>query len=171
MTALCPVARIWQLLLLQAVLDALCGASEYDELPVRHNEDVLNMGLSAQVRLRSVPGCMANMTPVCTTHTISPLVCHAGRNNVCWVDFAHSPQRATESPSCTCVLSLPVPAVPLHLPTCTHVIASACWDFSYPSLDRSWWAHLQRPIAKRSAEELHAGGGAAVPGEPALPGT
>lgn len=28
----------------------LCGVAEYDELPVRHNEDVLNMTLSAQVR-------------------------------------------------------------------------------------------------------------------------
>lgn len=28
----------------------LCGAAEYDELPVRHNEDKLNMSLSAEVR-------------------------------------------------------------------------------------------------------------------------
>mmetsp|Transcript_17115 Transcript_17115/g.51216 ORF Transcript_17115/g.51216 Transcript_17115/m.51216 type:complete len:344 (-) Transcript_17115:377-1408(-) len=35
---------------LHAVLGALCGVSEYDELPVRHNEDSLNMGLSQQVR-------------------------------------------------------------------------------------------------------------------------
>ena len=30
-------------------MGALCGVSEYDELPVRHNEDSLNMGLSQQV--------------------------------------------------------------------------------------------------------------------------
>lgn len=35
---------------LQAVLGAACGVSEYDELPVRHNEDKVNMGLSADVR-------------------------------------------------------------------------------------------------------------------------
>ena len=34
---------------LQAVMGALCGASEYDELPVRHNEDNLNLGLSKEV--------------------------------------------------------------------------------------------------------------------------
>lgn len=28
----------------------LCGVAEYDELPVRHNEDKLNMTLSASVR-------------------------------------------------------------------------------------------------------------------------
>lgn len=33
----------------QAVMGALCGASEYDELPVRHNEDQLNLGLSKVV--------------------------------------------------------------------------------------------------------------------------
>ncbi|CAG9467191.1 unnamed protein product [Pedinophyceae sp. YPF-701] len=32
------------------VLDALCAASEYDELPVRHNEDRHNMDLSDEVR-------------------------------------------------------------------------------------------------------------------------
>jgi len=32
------------------VLDVLCGASEYDELPVRHNEDVLNTQLAREVR-------------------------------------------------------------------------------------------------------------------------
>ena len=32
------------------LLGALCGAAEYDELPVRHNEDRLNAALSAQVR-------------------------------------------------------------------------------------------------------------------------
>jgi hypothetical protein len=37
------------LLLLLQVLDVLCGASEYDELPVRHNEDVLNTQLAQQV--------------------------------------------------------------------------------------------------------------------------
>lgn len=33
------------------VLDVLTGASEYDELPVRHNEDVLNTQLAREVRL------------------------------------------------------------------------------------------------------------------------
>jgi Sec63 Brl domain len=37
----------------QAVLTCLCGAAEYDELPVRHNEDKYNADLSAQVGLRS----------------------------------------------------------------------------------------------------------------------
>ena len=32
------------------VLDVLCAVAEYDELPVRHNEDKLNMTLSASVR-------------------------------------------------------------------------------------------------------------------------
>ena len=32
------------------VLDVLCGVAEYDELPVRHNEDKLNMTLSGTVR-------------------------------------------------------------------------------------------------------------------------
>lgn len=36
---------------LQAVMGALCGASEYDELPVRHNEDQFNLGLSREVKL------------------------------------------------------------------------------------------------------------------------
>ena len=32
------------------LLAALCGCAEYDELPVRHNEDGLNATLSASVR-------------------------------------------------------------------------------------------------------------------------
>ncbi|CAL8464110.1 g3645 [Coccomyxa elongata] len=32
------------------LLGVLCAAAEYDELPVRHNEDKLNMSLSAEVR-------------------------------------------------------------------------------------------------------------------------
>ena len=32
------------------LLGALCGAAEYDELPVRHNEDRLNAELSTSVR-------------------------------------------------------------------------------------------------------------------------
>ena len=32
------------------VLDVLCAVAEYDELPVRHNEDKLNMTLSESVR-------------------------------------------------------------------------------------------------------------------------
>ena len=32
------------------VLDVLCAVAEYDELPVRHNEDKLNMTLSGIVR-------------------------------------------------------------------------------------------------------------------------
>jgi hypothetical protein len=35
------------------VLDVLCASSEYDELPVRHNEDVLNTQLARQVGLKS----------------------------------------------------------------------------------------------------------------------
>lgn len=35
------------------VLEVLCGASEYDELPVRHNEDMLNTQLAKQVRCDS----------------------------------------------------------------------------------------------------------------------
>ena len=31
-------------------MDVLCGVAEYDELPVRHNEDKLNMTLSESVR-------------------------------------------------------------------------------------------------------------------------
>lgn len=34
------------------VLDVLCAASEYDEMPVRHNEDKLNATLAQEVRLR-----------------------------------------------------------------------------------------------------------------------
>jgi Sec63 Brl domain len=40
----------------QAVMGALCGASEYDELPVRHNEDNLNLGLSKEVGRRKSSG-------------------------------------------------------------------------------------------------------------------
>lgn len=36
------------------VLDVLTSCSEYDELPVRHNEDVLNTQLARQVRSRAV---------------------------------------------------------------------------------------------------------------------
>lgn len=32
------------------LLGVLCAAAEYDELPVRHNEDKLNAALSAEVR-------------------------------------------------------------------------------------------------------------------------
>jgi fumarate hydratase class II len=32
------------------LLDVLCAAAEYDELPVRHNEDKLNASLSSNVR-------------------------------------------------------------------------------------------------------------------------
>ena len=32
------------------LLGVLCAVAEYDELPVRHNEDKLNMSLSAEVR-------------------------------------------------------------------------------------------------------------------------
>lgn len=38
------------LLCLQALLRVLCAASEYDDLPVRHNEDRLNTALAEQVR-------------------------------------------------------------------------------------------------------------------------
>ncbi len=34
---------------MQAVLHAMCGVTEYEELPVRHNEDILNLRLSAEV--------------------------------------------------------------------------------------------------------------------------
>lgn len=43
----------------QAVMGALCGASEYDELPVRHNEDNLNLGLSKEVG-RAAWGALAD---------------------------------------------------------------------------------------------------------------
>jgi hypothetical protein len=33
------------------VLDVLTSCSEYDELPVRHNEDVINTQLARQVKL------------------------------------------------------------------------------------------------------------------------
>ena len=33
----------------------LCAAAEYDELPVRHNEDKLNLALAGEVRLRTDP--------------------------------------------------------------------------------------------------------------------
>ena len=35
---------------LQGLLWVLCSAAEYDELPVRHNEDRLNTVLAGQVR-------------------------------------------------------------------------------------------------------------------------
>ena len=35
-------------------MGALCGASEYDELPVRHNEDNLNLGLSKEVGRKKI---------------------------------------------------------------------------------------------------------------------
>ena len=35
---------------MRQVMDVLCGVAEYDELPVRHNEDKLNMTLSETVR-------------------------------------------------------------------------------------------------------------------------
>ena len=37
------------------VLGVLCAASEYDEMPVRHNEDKLNAALAHDVRLRVDP--------------------------------------------------------------------------------------------------------------------
>lgn len=37
------------------VLGVLCAACEYDELPVRHNEDKLNAALAQDVRLRVDP--------------------------------------------------------------------------------------------------------------------
>ena len=39
-----PIWLTWQ------VLDVLCAVAEYNELPVRHNEDKLNMALSEGVR-------------------------------------------------------------------------------------------------------------------------
>lgn len=41
--------------MVQEVLRILCGASEYDELPVRHNEDKLNAELAAAVRWKVDP--------------------------------------------------------------------------------------------------------------------
>lgn len=32
------------------VLNVMCGVAEYDELPVRHNEDKINHALSGEVR-------------------------------------------------------------------------------------------------------------------------
>ena len=40
------------------VLDLLCGAAEYDEMPVRHNEDKLNAQMLQQVRWP-----LKNLTP------------------------------------------------------------------------------------------------------------
>lgn len=37
------------------VLGVLCAAFEYDEMPVRHNEDKLNAALAQEVRLRVDP--------------------------------------------------------------------------------------------------------------------
>lgn len=34
------------------ILEVLCGASEYDDLPVRHNEDRINLALSREMRWR-----------------------------------------------------------------------------------------------------------------------
>lgn len=67
------------LLLLPQVLDVLCGASEYDELPVRHNEDVLNTQLAQQVgwgrqgrgSTKGVRVCLCG----CTAPQTSPCVC------------------------------------------------------------------------------------------------
>jgi activating signal cointegrator complex subunit 3 len=36
----------------RGALETMCAAAEYDELPVRHNEDVLNAGLAGEVRWR-----------------------------------------------------------------------------------------------------------------------
>ena len=41
--------------LIVQVLGVLCAASEYDEMPVRHNEDKLNATLAQEVRLRVDP--------------------------------------------------------------------------------------------------------------------
>jgi activating signal cointegrator complex subunit 3 len=35
---------------LEALLHVLCGVAEYDELPVRHNEDKVNAELAQQVK-------------------------------------------------------------------------------------------------------------------------
>jgi activating signal cointegrator complex subunit 3 len=40
------------------VLDLLCGAAEYDELPVRHNEDRVNAELAPLVRWSLNPKTM-----------------------------------------------------------------------------------------------------------------
>jgi activating signal cointegrator complex subunit 3 len=61
-------AHLGRALLLQAVMGALCGASEYDELPVRHNEDQLNLGLSKEVRME-----LPTAAPV--HHTMPSLCC------------------------------------------------------------------------------------------------
>jgi activating signal cointegrator complex subunit 3 len=34
---------------LEGLLHVLCGSAEFDELPVRHNEDILNAELATQV--------------------------------------------------------------------------------------------------------------------------
>lgn len=59
----------------QAVLGALCGASEYDELPVRHNEDQLNLGLSSQVTLSMLQlHVFQDMRPgACSAQLFGPL--------------------------------------------------------------------------------------------------
>ena len=56
-----PLCQSWQLVFsckllggvfaaVPQVLHVLCGVAEYDELPVRHNEDKINTALSGEVR-------------------------------------------------------------------------------------------------------------------------
>ena len=66
--------RAWQ-----AVLHAMCGVTEYEELPVRHNEDVLNMRLSTEVGSLGLP-CMR----------------HKG-----WHEGVQNTERPGTSPRCT----------------------------------------------------------------------
>ncbi|KAK9846320.1 hypothetical protein WJX81_001437 [Elliptochloris bilobata] len=64
------------------VLDVLCAASEYDELPVRHNEDKLNAALAQEVRLRVDPRTVDD--PHTKTNLL--LQAHMGRLPGCWWD-------------------------------------------------------------------------------------
>lgn len=50
----------------------LCGASEYDELPVRHNEDVLNSQLAQQVCSHTQLTQQALLLDACHSKTAQP---------------------------------------------------------------------------------------------------
>lgn len=52
---------------MQDLLPVLCAAAEYSELPVRHNEDKLNVQLAREVRWptdsRTAGGCIRRGLP------------------------------------------------------------------------------------------------------------
>lgn len=67
----CPVLWLYCCAVLQ-VLDVLSTASEYDELPVRHNEDVLNTQLAQQVMMPC--WCFDSWTELALLPGVHPLV-------------------------------------------------------------------------------------------------